>query len=143
MPLFLIVEMKRISENGKLAFMLVQKLRQPPKIRVQNGIAAGNIKIWSTVVNLAKIQTVAECLFYLFPCHGNKTSMFTWWINIAMFAPLVTFVSYVPLKTKMFHWIYISFIKKYWLYFKEQICNSLKLMLTHYVNNTINNILCQ
>ena len=65
---------------------------------MQYGVAACNVEIRSTAVNLAEIKAVVEGLLHLLPCHADKTVVLAGRIYIAMLAPLVTFIRYMPLK---------------------------------------------
>ena len=62
--------MKRIAENSKRNIVFFYQLQQPPEIRVQNGVAARNIKVGQTVIHLAKVQAVIKGVLYLFPRHS-------------------------------------------------------------------------
>ena len=104
LPTNLVIQMKRIAENRELDRMIVNQFKQFPEIRMQDRITARNIKIGRSFIYFAEIKAVVEGAFHLLPCHGKNTGMVAGGVNIAVLAPLVTCICYVPLKGKVwFH----------------------------------------
>ena len=90
--------------------MFVKQFQQPPEVRVQNGIAAGQIEIRKSAVYLTEIETIKECVLHLLPGHAVELAAGIAGENIAMLAPLIAFIRDVPLKRKnLFHVVTLHF----------------------------------
>ena len=71
---------------------------------MQDRIAARKIEVRQTVVHLAKVEAVVKGILHLLPRHTIKYTAGIAGENIAMLAPLITFVGDMPLKGKiLFH----------------------------------------
>ena len=99
--------------------MLMKQLQQPPEIRMQDGISAGQIKIGQPSVHLAEIEAVIERVLHLLPGHGIQLAAGITGEDIAVLAALVAFICYVPLKGKVLfhvvvtlHLLFLSYIGK-------------------------------
>ena len=96
--------MKWISEDRKRNFILFHKPQKFPEIRVQNWIAASDIKIRQPVIDLAEVQAVIKRVLYLLPVHAVQLLIAIFRKNVAVLAPLIAFIGDVPLKRKiLFH----------------------------------------
>jgi hypothetical protein len=95
--------MEGIAQNGKGDLVFLHQFQQLPEVGMENGVASGEIKIGESVIYLAKIQTIVEGILHLLPTHGIQGLAVVFGKNIAVFAPLVTLVSDVPLKGKIIH----------------------------------------
>ena len=98
----LVGQVERIAQDGKRNVVLLQKCQQPPKVRVKDRVAAGDVKVRQPAVYLAEVHTVVKGFLNLLPGHGIQVLAVVFRENVAVFAPLVAFVRYVPLKGKIF-----------------------------------------
>ena len=64
---YLVCQVEGIAEDRKWNAVLLHQLTQPPKVRVQNRIAASDVKVRKTVIDLAEVQTVIESVLHLLP----------------------------------------------------------------------------
>ena len=67
-----IIQVKRISENAPCDAFFFQKLRQFPKITVQDRITARDVKIGSPTELAAHIFAALDHLFHLLPRHFRE-----------------------------------------------------------------------
>jgi hypothetical protein len=90
---------------------------------MQDRISAGNIKVWQTAIHFTEIEAVIEGVLHLLPCHGIQFFTGIAGKNVAVLAPLVTFIRDMPLKSEiLFHAVplflnlsikyYVLFVKK-------------------------------
>ena len=100
-PADLVIQVKGISHDREWDMVFMKQLQQPPEVRVQDRIAAGQIEIRKSAVNFAEIETVIECVLHLLPGHAVELSAGIAGENIAMLAPLIAFIRDVPLKRKI------------------------------------------
>lgn len=98
---YMVIQMKRISKNGKRYTVFMKQFQKPPKIRVQNRISSGYIEIWQTVIYLAKINAIIKSVLHLLPIHRIYIFSVISRKNITVLAPLITFVCNVPLKSEI------------------------------------------
>jgi hypothetical protein len=71
---------------------------------MQDGVSAGKVKIRQTAVSFTEIEAVGKNSLHLFPGHGDQLLMGIAGKNIAVLAPLITFIGNMPLKSEiLFH----------------------------------------
>jgi hypothetical protein len=99
----LIGQVEGIAQNGEGNFLLLHQLQQLPEVGMEDGVSAGEIKIGKTAIYLAKVQTVVEGILHLLPAHGIQGFAVVFGKNVAVLAPLITFIGDVPLKGKILH----------------------------------------
>ncbi len=88
--------------------MLMEKLQQPPEIRMEDGVAAGQIKIRETSIHLTEIKAVIERVLHLLPGHGIQLAAGITGKDIAMLTALVAFIRDMPLEGKeLLHQIHL------------------------------------
>ena len=63
-------QMERIAEDGEGEAVRFHQLEEPPEIRVQDWVAAGDIKIGQPIVDRAKIEALVKGFLELCPAHG-------------------------------------------------------------------------
>ena len=81
-----------------------QQLQQRPEIRVQDGVAAGNIEIRHTAIHFTEVLAVGHHFLHLLPGHAVKLLVSILRKDIAMLAALVTVIGNMPLKSEiLFH----------------------------------------
>ena len=105
----LIVQVEWISEDGKRYAVFVEQFQKPPKIRVQDRIAARDVEIGQTVINLAKVKAIIKSVLHLLKVH--RIDLFTGISqkNVTVLAPLIAFICNVPLKSKiLLHFAYLT-----------------------------------
>lgn len=85
--------------------VLFHQTAQRPEIRVQDGIAARDIEVGQTSIDLAEIQAVVKSLLHLRPVHGVRCLAVILRKDIAVLASLVTLVRDVPLERKILHFV--------------------------------------
>jgi hypothetical protein len=78
--------------------MFMEEIQQPPEIRVEDRIAAGQIEAGRSAVDLTEIQAVVKGLLHFLPGHGSQARMAAGGEDITMLTPLVAFVCDMPLK---------------------------------------------
>ncbi|ERI69921.1 hypothetical protein HMPREF1548_02821, partial [Clostridium sp. KLE 1755] len=106
-----IIKMEGVSQNGEGDFMLFQQFQQSPEIRVQNGVASGYVKIRGAGQLSAHIQAVVQHLFHI--AIGHLSQLFTAVFRkyIAVPAPLIAVVCYVPLKGEIrVHSVFLRYV---------------------------------
>ena len=94
--------MKGISENGERNVTLFEHGKYGPKVTMQNGIAAGDIKIREAVNLPAHIHTLPENLYGFFNRDLYEAGM-SLGKYVTMLTALIATVSYMPLKCKIVH----------------------------------------
>ena len=100
-PTDFIRKMKGIAQNREGDMMLFEQRKQLPEVRVQNRVAAGEIKIRCAVIDLTEIKTVVKRILHLIPGHGIEMFAVVFRENITVLAPLVTVIGDVPLERKI------------------------------------------
>jgi hypothetical protein len=100
-PADLVIQVKGVSHDCGRDMVLMKQLQQPPEVRVQDRISAGQIEIRKSAVYFAEIETVIERVLHLLPGHAAWLSAWIAGENIAMLAPLIAFIRDVPLKRKI------------------------------------------
>ena len=109
-PADLVIQVKGVSHDCEWDMVFMKQFQQPPEVRMQDRIAAGQIEIRKSAVNFAEIETVIECVLHLLPGHAVELSAWIAGENIAMLAPLIAFIRDVPLKRKiLLHVVTLSF----------------------------------
>jgi hypothetical protein len=93
--------MKRITHNSEWYILTLKKYQQFPKKRMKDRVAAGNIEIRQSVIDLAEVLAVGDNILHLLPCHALKLAASLSGKNIAMLTALVTFIRDMPLKCKI------------------------------------------
>ena len=92
--------MERIAHHAPHKTPLAQKLGKTPKIGMENGVTARNVKVWLATDTLAEGLSLIDDLDHLLPRHTLKTSALTVGEDIAMFAALIAFIRNMPLEGK-------------------------------------------
>jgi hypothetical protein len=101
--------MERISHNRKWNIPALKQHHQFPEIRMEDRVAAGNVEIGHSVIDLTKIFTISNHLLHLLPGHALKLLASLSRENIAVLAALVTFICDMPLKSKILAHPILSF----------------------------------
>ena len=96
----LVGQMERIAHHAPHKTPLVQKLGKAPKIGMEYGVTARNVKVRLTTDAFAESLGLIDDLDHLLPRHALKTSAGTVGEEIAMFATLIAFIRNMPLEGK-------------------------------------------
>ena len=96
----LVGQMERIAHHAPHKTPLVQKLGKAPKIGMEYGVTARNVKVRLTTDAFAEGLGLVDDLDHLLPRHALKTSAGTVGEDIAMFATLIAFIRNMPLEGK-------------------------------------------
>ena len=97
-------QVEGVAQNGEGDVVFRHQSQQLPEIRVQNGVAAGDVEIRQTVIDLAEVQAVVEGVLHLLPGHCIQLLVAVFRENVAVLAPLVAFIRDMPLERKiLFH----------------------------------------
>ena len=100
----LVVQVERVAQDGEGNAMLFHKDQQLPEIRVQDGVAAGDVEVGKPVIHPAEIQAVEKGVAHLLPGHGIQVFAGVFGEDVAVLAALVTCIGDVPLKREiLFH----------------------------------------
>ena len=100
----LVGQVEWIAEDGERNAVLLHQPQQFPEVRVQNRVAAGDVEIRQAVIDLAEVQAVIKGVLHLLPGHCIQLFIAVLGENVAVLAPLVTFIRDMPLKRKiLFH----------------------------------------
>ena len=106
----MVVEVERIAEDRKLDIVVVEQFKQPPKVRVQDRIAARQIEVRCAAEHLTKIKAVVEGVLHLLPRHGFQAGVLAIREDVAVLAALVALIRDMPLKRKIrFHHDYLIY----------------------------------
>lgn len=84
--------MEGVAHDGERDVPLLHQSQQPPEIRVQDGIAAGDVEVGQAVIHLAEIQTISNNLLHLLPGHGIRLLAVVLREDVAVLAPLIALV---------------------------------------------------
>ena len=107
-PAHLVVQMKGIAHDGKRDLVLLEKLQQPPEIRMQDRVAAGQVEIGQPSVDLAEVEAVIKSILHLLPGHGIQLAAGITGKDIAVLAALVAFIRDMPLEREVLFHIIIT-----------------------------------
>ena len=92
--------MERIAEDGERNTVLLHQPQQLPEVRVQNRVAASNVKIRQAVIERTEVQAVIKGVLHLLPGHCIQLFIAVLGENVAVLAPLVAFIRDMPLEEK-------------------------------------------
>ena len=110
-PADFIVEMKWIAHQGEGDIPGFQEYHQFPEIGMKDRIAAGDVEIWSSVIDFTEIFAVIHDRPHLLPGHTVKFLAAFAGENIAVLAALIAFISNMPLKRKIrIHPVHLPFL---------------------------------
>jgi hypothetical protein len=94
--------MERVSHEAERNLLIFQKRKQPPKFFVQDGVAAGYVKIGNPLKLGTHAHALFQSLFHTGPIHTADRNMVVFRENVAMDAPLIAVIRNMPLKRKIF-----------------------------------------
>lgn len=97
----LVGQMEGIAQDGEGDAVLLHQGQQLPEIRVQDGVAAGDVKVGQPAVDIAKVQAVVKGILHLRPGHGIQRLAVVFRKDIAVLATLVALVGDVPLEREI------------------------------------------
>jgi hypothetical protein len=93
--------MKWIAHQSKFYIFALKQYHQFPEIGMKDRVAAGNIEIRHSVVDLTKIFTIRHNFLHLLPGHTFQFLATGSGKNITMLTALVTLIRNMPLKCKI------------------------------------------
>ena len=96
----LVGEVEGVAHDAPHESALVQQLGEAPEVRVQDGVAAGDVEVRLATEAVAQLLGLVHDLRHLLPGHAIEPRAVAIGENVAVLAALVAFVCDVPLDGK-------------------------------------------